>query len=78
MATSEKCWRYYSSGILSKANSCATEINHAVTIVGVHIAETDSFGPDTESDSSDDEEEKKKKKKVTKCKRASWKEKIKR
>ena len=35
MAAGNSCWRYYSSGILSKENNCPTGIDHGVAIVGL-------------------------------------------
>ena len=35
VAAGNSCWRYYKSGILSKANNCPGGIDHGVAIVGL-------------------------------------------
>ena len=35
VAAGNSCWRYYSSGILSKENNCPTGIDHGVAVVGL-------------------------------------------
>jgi len=32
-----KCWRNYSSGILSSAMKCGTALDHGVVVVGMHV-----------------------------------------
>jgi len=35
VSAGNSCWRYYESGILSKANNCPTGLDHGVAIVGL-------------------------------------------
>lgn len=49
------CWRYYKSGILSRANNCPTRIDHGVVVVGVHHAGGDGGNDDADDDDEDDD-----------------------
>ena len=48
VSASNDCWRFYKSGILSAADQCPTEIDHAVVAVGVDTAESKLFDNDVE------------------------------
>ena len=37
VAAGNDCWRFYSSGVLTSADNCPTEVDHAVAIIGLEF-----------------------------------------
>lgn len=35
VAAGNDCWRYYKGGVLTSANGCSTDLDHAVVAVGI-------------------------------------------